>query len=283
MLLTGTPAKILVAIAMLLSAGIATAQVTKETASIAEALSGHTRGTIVLLDLDNTVLVPRQMLGSDMWFEHFVNASTQARLSTSFAREAARALTIEVMDLAKVDLIEPVTPALIRQLKQKGVPVFGLTARSEVYLSMTNDQLRHLGIDFSQATLPRDTHWVTGRVQLHDGVIYTGGTNKGEALTAFLDLAGYRPDAVVMVDDKEYNLKDVAASMSARGVRSLLYRYSAVDHVVKAFDGKAADVQLDRFIEGRLISDEAAKKAAATHRFSARLPHALLCRQLFAN
>ncbi|MBL8262215.1 MAG: DUF2608 domain-containing protein [Xanthomonadaceae bacterium] len=60
------------------------------------------------------------------------------------------------------------------------------------------------------------------------GVFLTEGANKGRALIALLDATGRRYDYVILVDDTEKNVLNMATAMAMRGIGYLGLRYTRI-------------------------------------------------------
>ena len=130
-------------------------------------------------------------------------------------------------------LISDCTFEILKQLKQKKIPVMALTANITGAFGAIPDMakwrvagLKKLGIDFSESA-PFSTLVSTpvlfselapyrGNYSLFmDGVLFVNGTvvSKGEALLAFFKRTQQLPDKIIFIDDREENLKSVEASL----------------------------------------------------------------------
>ena len=252
-----------------------------ETDSIYEAIGNAKPGDLVLLDLDNTVFQLKHMAGTDQWFEHFLKEARNFTDLASLAHETTRSIFIEIHNLTNVHPVEEETPSLIYELQKNNVLAIALTARPLRYLNMTLRQLKELDIDFTRSPIPDVPNQLSDLAMFHEGVIFTGGSHKGEALTYFLDFARMRPDRVIMVDDKAKNLDDIGYSMNQRKIPTELWRYNRTDADIESFDPHIAKIQVDHLHTGRVISDHEARLLLPHYQLKQKHPEAYICRELF--
>src|SRR4051812_33940238 len=113
--------KVLMVLLVLVSSIQAQAKIV-EAKRINEILGYINSGTLVVFDLDNTVMEPVQMLGSDQWFDSLVKL---------FDGNIERAVDVwqNVQRKTEMKTVEPGTPDLIRGLRSRGLHVLALTAR----------------------------------------------------------------------------------------------------------------------------------------------------------
>ncbi len=126
-------------------------------------------------------------------------------------------------------LIDAKMPQFLKQLQSKNIPTMALTSNlTGEFFGIKNLQqwrlecLQKLGIDFSVCA-PSASSFVFNELAPYrgnyssyiNGMLFVNGTevSKGDALLAFFDKAGYKPNKVIFVDDREENLKKVEASL----------------------------------------------------------------------
>lgn len=140
-----------------------------------------------------------------------------------------RNIFLALMSLSQPVLIDRRMPEFIQGLAEKGVPKVALTANLTGPLKSIERLERHrvaslqnLGIDFSSGApytddiLFNDLPTYRNNFSLYtSGIIFVNGTvcTKGDLLTAFFEKSKSMPRRVIFVDDREDNLKDVAASL----------------------------------------------------------------------
>ncbi|WP_461535677.1 DUF2608 domain-containing protein [Spongorhabdus nitratireducens] len=184
--------------------------------------SSDLKGTLVLLDLDETVLTTPvgQWLGHSLMF-YYLRDELQAQ-DTSLSRQQAAATVDVLLEVVyprvPLALTDSRLPKVISQLRHKGAEVIGMTSRGLGIKDITLWQLQQAGIQFTDTGEPR---WVPldqeRQIRLEGGVIFVShGNKKGESLNKLL-IEGKQPFAaikrVVMVDDKQRHLDDITASL----------------------------------------------------------------------
>jgi len=220
--------------------------------------------TLLVFDIDNTILEPVQSLGSDQWFkDQMQSGHSLAQVVRSWQKVGRR---------TRVRAVEASTPQLIAAEQKKGLIVMALTSRSSGFAQDTERQLRSIGVSFSASGPPLGKTRLlqgTNTYSYINGIEYKGESmSKGPALVAFLGEIGLRPKRVVFVDDDRINDQSVNASLDTAGIENIEYRYGAADSQVKTYDPAVASTELQVFekCEGELIPDSSARelKSAGT-------------------
>ncbi len=233
-----------------------------EKPTMREALSTVDADTLVVFDLDNTLIEPVQFVGSDEWFDERVKYHASKVEEKAKATDLAIVDWVRVMKVTQVKAVEADTPVLIRALQEKKIKIMGLTARPISLSSTTHNQLDSVGIDLSK-TPPAKTHeeiLSKHRAELIDGIVFIGPhLEKGAVLRAFLRHENLRPKRLVFVDDRVQHVNTVHAAAEALKLPHLCVRYGAADNTVKKFHEygyKLADLQW-RILNSILGNDEA--------------------------
>jgi hypothetical protein len=203
--------------------------------------------TLLILDLDNTVIEPVQELGSDQWFTCFMEYAIKLTLDKAEAFSLVITIYNAVQQHVRHQTVEANVINLLRTLQAIGIPVLGLTARSDMIAKHTLQQLLDNGIDFSR-------YWGNAHIKLmqagdkiavfNDGIIFCSGLDKGKCYRAFSILHGGTPSDVLMADDKESNLLVVKAAVEAEGSTFVGLRYGFLDEKVAAVDLEKANLEL---------------------------------------
>ena len=225
------------------------ADIVTHTLSIAE--SHPDSDMLVVFDLDNTLLAMEQGLGADQWYD-WQRSLAQAE-DCSPARIADRLAAQGALYFASaMRPTQPDAPALVKRIQQADIPVIALTARGNDFRLPTFRELRRNDFSFRDSGFGPGGGYhqalnLTGFervIRYEDGVMMVAGQNKGEALLALLDHTGTSyPDLVVVVDDKDYNLQNVAAALTDAGIAVHSWRYTGEDRNVAAFDPELAEIQ----------------------------------------
>jgi hypothetical protein len=220
--------------------------------------------TLVVFDIDNTLMEPVQTLGSDQWYGYRVNTHESEGMSHKDAIAAAIREWQDVELRTEVEPVETSTPALITRLQDKGVTVMALTARAIDFAATTQTQLGAVGIELTRSAPTGSDLNVPGEnpsLYTH-GILFVGPYNeKGPVLAQFLHAVHLNPTSVVFVDDKAKHVGTVGAALAPLGVEYHGFRYGATDALVASFDRNIADVEFRYFLAtGRILSDDQARR-----------------------
>lgn len=217
--------------------------------------------TLVLLDIDDTLLVPTQTLGTDAWFVYRLSQYSKVHKDPKTALDKALAEWESIRHVTKVKLVEEDTDQIIKEIQKENTAIMGLTTQSLSLSTRTINQLRSLNIDLSKtAPASEDHYFVQENLGLlyQQGILFTSGTSKGEAVIKMLDKIGYKPDRILFINDKHKHLLDVETSVLARGIPFTGLRYSYSDERVANFCHELAEIQWKHSTFGNLLSDEEA-------------------------
>lgn len=219
-----------------------------------------TPDTLVILDIDNTLIEPVQTLGSDQWFYHQFEGYVNAGMSKSKALEKALAEWTAVQSITKVKTIETNIAAIVRTMQEEGFQMMGLTTRGLGLATRTIEQLQTVSIDlYVNSPCSDDHYFMNGQgILFRKGILFTAGTDKGKTLSKFLALIDVQPKRIVFINDKATHIAEVERMASEQGIPFLGLRYGFTDEKVNHFNKAIADIQFGAF--GHIISDEAAEK-----------------------
>jgi hypothetical protein len=219
-----------------------------------------TDDTLLLLDIDDTLLVPVQMLGCDEWFCHRLKEKSKSCDSRS-ALEKTLAEWEGVRHLTSMEVVEPGTQTILTILQDKGVMMMGLTTQGLALATRTHQQLQQNGLIIQKTTpmkndcyLLIDSHGVLYR----NGILFTSGMPKGKSLFALFDEMDFHPTRIVFVNDKKSHLQDVEEEAEEQGVEFLGLRYSYSDQKKARFSPDVAEHQYSHSNFGKILSDQEA-------------------------
>lgn len=228
---------------LLLLAALASAEV-REIKSMAEIEPALSAGTLLVFDIDNTLVEPVGNIGSDQWYYYLLKAVARddAKLTEDQVAARADAVWTKTLGTVAVKPVETLTPALVEAAQSKGLKVMALTARGREDVAATDAQLKAIGVDLASKPVHAKTHEAGEKGYYARGVFYAGeGPDKGVALVRFLKAVGLKPASVVFVDDKPRHAKNVDAALTKAGIPVVAFRYGATDAKVKAFNEVMAE------------------------------------------
>lgn len=216
--------------------------------------------TLVILDIDDTLLIPTQTLGTDVWFLYRVKQYESQGFCYPDALQKTLAEWEAIRHLTNVKLVETGTNEIIQGLQKKNIMVMGLTTQGLALATRTVMQLRSLNIDLSLTAPSKEDHYFINQhgVLFRQGILFTSGTAKGKALLTFLDKINVHPQHVVFINDKATHLKDVEEAAKANSIDFIGLRYSYSDERIAHFCKEIAEIQWNFSTFSHLISDEEA-------------------------
>lgn len=204
---------------------------------------------LLILDIDNTLMEPTQTLGSDQWFYHRYLSYQKNGEKNEAALDRALSEWTAIQSITKVKTVEDCIATLVSQLQKQKLPIMGLTTRGLGLARTTIEQLHSLDIDLAK-TAPESidiSFKTTQRILFREGILFTAGSNKGEAFLRLLQEMQYSPSSVVFVNDKATHIKEVEIACEEQGIPFVGLRYGFLDDKVQNFREEIADKQFEQF------------------------------------
>lgn len=220
--------------------------------------------TAILLDIDDTLIVPSQMLGNDNWFEHRLKKHHAGSADFNLALERTLAEWLALRHITRMELVESEIPSVLASLQQKGLFLMGLTAQDISLSVRTVLQLLEHRVDLSQTPLFNGDYCFSmkGHTVLHrQGILFTSGNSKGESFFQFCEKVGCLPKRIIAVDDKLSHLHSLEKEAQKRNIEFIGLRYAYSDARKASFSPEIAEYQLTHSTFTHLLSDEEARAA----------------------
>lgn len=231
-----------------------------------------TEKSLVIFDVDRVLIEPRDAI---------MRLANQRMLWELRHKYGAHLTSDQMADISSIvslqestALVDPLAIAFINHIKQRNIPIIGLTATSTGSFGKIPsvpdwriDDLARFGISFSTSFESQPPFALT---QLNEkgispifknGILFTGGYSKGDVLEAFLDSVGFIPDKVLFADDLLYNLVSVESSLADMGTKHVLaFHYLGADKIPNTIDPEVAEFQIKTLLEQeQWLSDDEAK------------------------
>ena len=206
---------------------------------MAEIVPELTPETLLVFDIDNTLVEPVGNIGSDQWYYYLLKAYKRDCLNcTDSEAEALAGKTwTKTLETVQVKPVETLTPGLVNDQQKRGLKIMALTARGSEDAAATFKQLKEIGVDLTASAVRKEDLATEHNGLFSRGVFFVGdGPDKGKTLVSFLKKIGLRPAKVVFADDKPHHAKNVDAALTAAGIPSVSFRYGAADAKVRAFN-----------------------------------------------
>lgn len=216
--------------------------------------------TLVVFDIDNTLLKATQQLGSVAWGDDIAKNLENKRISKREAQEVVSVLWRTVQPHIKVQAVDPHTQSIIRKIQSQNIPIMCLTARKPQEAEYTRSQLQSIGIDLSSTRLTpafEQFFHLTSDTLYDEGILFATPLNKkSQVFISFLEKTKINLKRVIFVDDKMEHVKDVKEALNHLKIECIGIRFGGADEDVRQFNPLIAKIQWDEF--PRLVSDEEA-------------------------
>ena len=191
--------------------------------------------TLVLFDLDNTLVEPTTELASEHWFDACLKLYQTKGLSCCQAIKIVLPIYMKILHEVQMKTVEPDTVSVFNNLLSK-VPTIAVTSRSLPLCDLTFRQLQSVGINFQQSMLVKHAFALdTCPIRFDHGILFCSGTDKGCAVTQFLKKLHLSPQLIILVDDKLKHVQAVAKAAAQQNISFVGLRYGFLDEKVKSF------------------------------------------------
>jgi len=204
-----------------------------------------TQKTLVIFDIDNTIVHPPTELGSDEWFYYKVNQKKAEGFDELTSIYYILPMLFYVQFNIPLEPTEENIPELIQFLIDNNIAVMALSTRSLPIVECTLEQLHNIDISFSMPHIPTNDLVLPMHHPCFykNGILFSGNNDKGQALNCFFDMMNYHPENVIFIDDKMKYLLSVEQTLEQHTIPFTGIRYSGCDERVKNFDPAKSEEQ----------------------------------------
>lgn len=222
-----------------------------ECSTIKDLLSHADEQTLVMFDMDNTLIESASYLGGIGWFNYHMKIFMDRGLDEAAAADKVYPLWRELQNVIKVKPVEDIAPKVIRDLQARNIKMMGLTGRSPEIAHKTNEQLASINIFFDQTSIYQKDLSLGSSASFIGGTLFVDSMdNKGAALERFLTTINYTPQKLVFIDDIKRYLESVQRAVVWRNVPFIGLRYSATDNRVATFNPARAAEEFEVAVRG---------------------------------
>lgn len=210
------------------SATVTTADLVDVLKILSEPFKGR---TLLVLDIDDTLLTSRTFFGSDAWYEWQRSLTPQ---SPGYVPCKFDVIAMNYETGTQVPTQDDAVAAINAIPLDKII----LTARSPMYRGGTLRELKHAGYELPAPLQPAlagaiyeyqpDPQAPGVTVSYHHGVFMVAGQNKGLLLIDLLKHLQLSYDRVVLVDDGEKNITAMREAMASAGIAYRGVHYTRV-------------------------------------------------------
>lgn len=208
---------------------------------------GGAEKVLVVYDVDNTLLTTTTALGSNQWYEW------QAEALKTGSNESVAGKDFECL-IGAMELLYATRPMRlthesvywsVEALRDEGFTQWVITSRAPELAAVTFRELDRQRLMFSPffgktRTDPLDLQLAGRASRMQDGVMFTAGGNKGDALNTALRLTGKSGEirAIVFVDDSPWHLPNMRQAFADTRIEVHTFLYEASKPDVDAFNAK---------------------------------------------
>lgn len=227
-----------------------------ESHNISDIKNSYETNTLVLFDVDETLMDSDTHLNSGKWYDFFWKGHA---LTTSEVEDTATGdLMWFIAEKVPTSCIEPEILDIINELQSsEDMYTLGLTARHpgltlKTKENLTAKQLKTIGIDFSKSK----SNSLHDHDLFFDGIFFTSGKLKGPVLVDILTRSEYRPNKIIFVDDRLKQIQSVDLAMQEMGIPCDCYWYRRAHIERPHLDEISAVIQLDHIICHDILLDD---------------------------
>ncbi len=172
---------------------------------------------LIVIDIDDTLLESKSILGTPTWFYNMVNKIRHAGASKSEAYEIMGKIDKIVQEQIEVQPIEDALIAAIKSWQKQKSLVIAITSRSNEFAEVTKKQLSNLSLDFySSLFFCVEQNWSDTHGKFNNGTLYVEeGHTKGELFETFFNIltntCGVAVNLIAQADDQERYIKQINA------------------------------------------------------------------------
>lgn len=210
--------------------------------------------TLIVFDLDNTLIRTKQSFGSDQWFRRelkvqeamYAVTKDRADKNKSEAMQVVLDKWRKVQTLTDVGPVENDTADNVRKLQEK-FKVMGLTARPVDLAYVTQRQLiKGAGIHLEKNKFPSidiplvQTSDYNLKALFTGGILHAGNNDKGPLLLSLIEKLNLNPSKVIFFDDIKANIDNVEGALKKANIDHMCYYYRATKDEVEAFEKNEA-------------------------------------------
>lgn len=186
--------------------------------------------TLLVFDIDNTLLEAEGYLGSVAWGEFLIRNVQSKNISAEKAEEVVSVVWRSVQPHINVKPVDCETGQIVRDMQARKIQLMCLTARVPEEMAYTFKQLDSIGIDVS-LTAPRnepiEISTFKRTICYDNGVLFATPLNKkSEAFLAFLSACNISCGNVIFVDDKRHHAKDMQDTLQREGIPCTAFHFT---------------------------------------------------------
>ena len=199
--------------------------------------------TLIVYDIDNTLLKTSNEFGSDQWF-NWQSKQVEASSSNALAKSFNELIEVQnqVFTLGKTQLVENEIIGILDYFKKNKISMIALTSRSPSMRDVTFRELARHQISFDSTKIGLDLfpEFIISNPNQNAlyqaGVFMTSGMNKGEMIKYLLAKFNSKFANIIFIDDHERHTNRVYEALAPMGINIDTFRYGHEDENVQTFN-----------------------------------------------
>jgi hypothetical protein len=204
--------------------------------------------TLVVTDIDNTVLKAPSHFGSEAWYDERIVDLIRKGMEEEPATLRVNLEWEQIQQQINPVPVETGTIDFLTELQcLPHVRLIALTTRRPEIAELTELQLEKYGFSFQSGCPSQAVIHIDPQSQYRGGVLYVGPLNhKGFALKELLAQLGWTPKKIIFVDDRPHQLASVLESVGNE-IQTQVFQYLAPGSSLGLGD---LSLSLDSALEG---------------------------------
>jgi prepilin-type processing-associated H-X9-DG protein len=201
------------------------------------------RSTLVVFDIDDTLLTATEFFGSDKWYDWQRGRALSPNGQRLAIAEADKVNCLfDTLGITyEIATNRPTQENMASLVNHVDNDLLMLTARSGNYRAATMRELSYNGLEFNDKALtPKGVGYHynfthdgrSANMSYVDGVFMVQGMDKGVLLLDLLSRVGRTYEAVIFVDDKTHNIDNMAKALKKANIDFYGFQYVKIDKTV---------------------------------------------------
>lgn len=214
--------------------------------------------SLIILDIDDTLLIPSQMLGCDEWFIQRMNNQQKTGLSYKEALNKTLFEWESIRSITEMNLVEDSISKIIQELQNNNFPIMCLTTQRFALGPRTSYQLKKHGIYIENTAPNKENIFFMNQnlgVLFFEGILFTNGTHKGKTFFKFCNLTNIHPKKIVFINDKKANLEEIEETSKELNIPFIGLRYGYSDEQRKNFSYEIAEIESKNITIDGIVSN----------------------------
>lgn len=221
------------------------------------------KSKLIAFDLDDTIFMSSQLLGTPTWFYNMVNLMRQSGAAKYEAYSVVSRIDKIVQEQIPIVVVEQATLSAIRTWQKLGATVIGLTSRPADLTHITKTQLQQIGLTFTSPYFTCvEQNWHGKDGSFTEGILFLGEyLSKAELFDQFyhqIKSCGLEVDLIAQADDQQRYVTDLAnlAAKNRVDFIGIIYGGALSTRNFNLLEAKNQLLDLELNLNASIIPDE---------------------------